>query len=246
MDIAEFERLKSEVSRYKQQVEGSKAFYDKARSTGFTKIEDFDRWAPAIQTLTKQGADPQRLAQAFSATIEENTDDPKAQIKDIEALLDQKLTAREKEWVTKQAQKEHDSLLKSDFDELSEDKINSEFKDEPESLRKLMAHAAFGMYQRGRKPYEGEHPLAEQGWLAPGGKESIASIRQQLKELATAARAGQLTKIGDAARRQTPSTPAGNAGGGGKPEDSDNKRPGGLPSREAVEAALAARAARRS
>lgn len=252
IDPSEFARLQTEnaaLQREAAKVKGMQPFIESARQYGFKEAKDFQRWGPAIQTLDKQGIDPQTLAGAFAQVKEDKPDQSaSATIKDMEAMFDQKLSAREKDWVRKQAEKERDSQVQSELESLEgPDADKALGEDAPDSLKALAKYARMGKwFFESRKPYGADHPLANT--LGGAGKDGIEAINKFITEQVTGLRAHQWKKLGAAARNPSVSTVAGSGPHQGEPKPSEQRKVSGVvvPSKDEIQAAYEQMKARRS
>lgn len=208
-------------------------FVEKARSYGFDKAETFDQVGPAIKTIRERGFDPADIVKAFSKQQDDNPNaSPDDIIKRMEARMDERLSVKEKEWVVKQAQKEHDKAIGDELAALDSPDADKAVGDElPDSFKAILRDARVGAWFRSRQTYGDDHPLAKS--LGGAGREGMESISKSLKEnwdkTVTALQAKQAAAIGDAARKRNPTTPAGANGGQGpatkpNPGDPDAKR----------------------
>ena len=225
--------------------QGMQGFYDRASKLGFKEAKDFDRYEPVFKTLASQKIDPAKFAAAFEQQHEPG-DNPRESVEKMEALFDRKMTEIEKQWIIKQAQAKHDEAFSGDIGQFTKENIKSWLGENyDESMGEMARLAAIGNYLTNpelNKAYPEDHPMA--GRFMPPGQEGIAKIKSFLADSMSKTRAAFLSDVGKAASKSTTRTAAGNGSGGGKVED-NNKRPNGLPSRERVEAAFAARAAAR-
>lgn len=234
-----------EVLRRKaEQADGMRSYYDTGRKYGFDRPEKLEEFGQLAKTLQERGLSPKQVAAAFAPEVAAQSANPENLTKEqIEEMIGQRVTKAQADLIRSQAQAEHDRHLSSEWDELEDvGKIKSllgeGFDDKAAEFAK---YAALGLHMSQRKPYGDDHPL--KGTFGYAGPQGMESIRNQLKEYATALKAQQALSIGAAARK-TPasSTPAGNGAGQGKP---DARKPGQLPSRADIEAALEARQAAR-
>lgn len=215
----------SYVNRLREQVDGGRKYYEAGAKYGLKSDADFQRWGPVIETMTKRGLDPQSFTAAFSDAREENPGDGKAQVKDIEAMLGERLSKFEKDLVMKQAEKEHEAALASEFEQL--DKI-SFGEGVPKSYEDILRKAAKFDWIESRQEYGEDHPL--KGRRGPAGGEFFTKTPKSYAEQLQLMKAEKWADIGKQAR-QTPAS-GGVSTGTGKPAKESDRDENGLPSRD--------------
>jgi hypothetical protein len=57
------------LSRMAEKGRGADSFYAKAKSAGFEKADDFDRWSPALKAIKDRKLEPDFISKAFGMTI---------------------------------------------------------------------------------------------------------------------------------------------------------------------------------
>lgn len=244
IDPGEFARLQ----RIEQQYKGMQGYYQKAQHYGLKDEQTLDSWGGAIKNLSNKGVNPQALMQAFQDTDDGEARTGKEAVADVEELLGRKMSEFEKKFVKQQAEKEHNSAIEAELNELSPESVKKILGDDtPDSLRDVLALAARQKHLELRQPYENDHPLA--GGYRPAGKDGLGSISTWLAEtkkaLLTAQKTALAAQIGDAASKSRTGSVAGSTPAG-PPGNSNNRRPGGLPSKEEVQAEYERRQAGRS
>ncbi len=244
IDPGEFQRLQ----RIEQQYNGMKPFVEKARSYGFDKAEAFDRDGPAIKAIRERGFDPAAIAKAFAVQQDDNPNaSPDDILKRLEARMDERLTAKDREWVIKQAEKEHEQEIISELGHISKENVAKVIGDDvPGSFSEVARLAALGMWFENRKPFESGHPLQEKGYPRGVGKEGLEAINKFLTDSVTGLRAHQWKKLGAAARN--PSSTVAAPPNQGKPEPKETRTVSGVavPSKEEIQAAYDQMKARRA
>lgn len=243
IDPGEFARLQ----RIEQQWKGQQGFYEKARTYGLKDETSLDQWGGAIKNLSSKGVNPQALMQAFSATDDGEGRTGKEAVADVEELLGRKMSEFEKKFVRQQAEKEHNSAMDSELAELTPESIKKLLgEDAPAAMQEFARYAAIGRHMELRQPYEESHPM--HGMLKPVGKDGLGTISSWLAEtkkaLMTAQKTDLAAKIGDAASKSKSNGTVAGSVPAGPPGNSNNKRPGGLPSKEEVQAAYEQRLAK--
>lgn len=238
---ADFERL----TRAEQQANGMRPFYDRASKLGFKKAEDFDAWAPAIETFAKKKMNPAAIASMFSpdADADLRGTDAKPQNIDIDELRKQikAESLSEVHGILYDRERANDpKILEATLKKMLGDGEVDEY------TKELNSQALENYFWKVRKTYPDDHPL--RGRPMPlTDAESEAAIKHfaDLK----AKQAGQA--LADKAKQasKTP-TKLGTITGGGasapsKPTNTTGRRPDGKPTKEAVMAAYEAQVAGR-
>lgn len=240
-DQNEFARLQREASRAK----GMQGYFDAGNQYGIKTPDQLKEVGELYQTMSAQGIKPAQLAQMFGSQVaSQSGGSPENLTKaDIEAIVGERLSKAQADMIRQAAQKEHDSAIDNEYNEFVPEKLKSVLGENAnEALVELAKYAAIGKYSETRNQYGEDHPL--KGMWGPAGKDGIGSIMSWLKESATKLQASQSLALGAAARKTPASTPGGNGANQGQPSQSSG-RPGGLPSRDQVEAFAAQLRARR-
>lgn len=240
-DSNEFARLQREASRAK----GMQGYYDAGNQYGIKTPDQLKEVGELYQTMSSQGIKPSQLAQMFGSQVASQSQGSPENLSkaDIEAIVGERLSKAQADMIRNAAQKEHDSAIDNEYNEFVPDKLKSVLGDKAnDSLLDLARYAAIGKYSEVRNQYGDDHPL--KGMWGPAGKDGLGKIMDWLKDSATKIQASQSLALGAAARKTSASTPGGNAANQGQPSQSSG-RPGGLPSREQVEAFAAQLRAKR-
>lgn len=240
-DSNEFARLQREASRAK----GMQGYFDAGNQYGIKTPEQLREVGELYQTMSSQGIKPSQLAQMFGSQVAaQSQGSPENLTKaDIESIVGERLSKAQADMIRTAAQKEHDSAIDNEYGEFVPEKLKSVLGENAnEALVELARYAAIGKYSEVRNQYGDDHPL--KGMWGPAGKDGIGNIMGWLKESATKLQASQSLALGAAARKTPASTPGGNGASQGSPSQSSG-RPGGLPSREQVEAFAAQLRAKR-
>lgn len=233
-------------TRYEQQVRGFQPFYDKATKLGFKSAEDFDRFAPAIETLNKRKIDPKALAAMFA------DEEPEAGGKSTQPSIDiDEIRKSAREDARLEAYKiRHEDAISNDSKVVEQAVAKFLGEGEHDEYTQALTTSAISRWmEENRTSYPNGHPLADQ-FLAPFSSELAGKAIEHFNTLKAKQKGAELAAAAkDAAGGQTkPKVPTVAGGGGppGKPNTTDSgRRPGGLPSKAAVEAAFAAKQARR-
>jgi hypothetical protein len=233
-------------TRYEQQVRGFQPFYEKATKLGFKSPEDFDRYAPAIDTLNKRKIDPKVLASMFEE------DQPEAGGKNAQPTIDiDEIRKSARDDARMEAYKiRHEDAVAND-PKIVDAAVRKFLGDgEHDDYTKAVTSSALARWMEDNRPlYPKGHPLAETA-LAPFSSELADKAIAHFNELKAKQKGAELAAAAkDAVSGQTrPKVPTIAGGGGppGKPNTTDSgRRPNGLPSKAAVEAAYAAKRAGR-
>jgi len=240
----------NEFAKYKREAEqarGMRPYFETGNKYGLKTPDQLNEVGELYQTLQRQGIRPTQVAQMFGQQVaqqmtpgESPADLSKAE---IERMIGEKLSKAEADMIRKAAQRDHDSTIDNEYNEFVPDKLKSVLGENAnDALVELAKYAAIGKYSEVRNQYGEDHPL--KGMFGPAGKEGMESIMSWLKDSATKLKASQSLALGAAARKTSAPTPAGNGAGQGQPSNAPG-RPGGLPSREQVEAFAAQLRAKR-
>jgi hypothetical protein len=241
IDQNEFARLQREAERAK----GMQGYFNAGNQYGIKTPEQLREVGELYQTMSSQGIKPSQMAQMFGSQVaSQSNGSPENLTKaDIEAIVGERLSKAQADMIRGAAQKEHDSAIDSEYNEFVPEKLKSALgEDANEALVELARYAAIGKYSEHRNQYGEDHPL--KGMYGPAGKDGLGQIMGWLKESATKLKASQSLALGAAARKTSASTPGGNGANQGQPSQSSG-RPGGLPSREQLEAFAAQLRAKR-
>jgi len=249
IDPQAFQRLQTEYATTKRQLEqanGMRPFYEKAKNYGLKDEATLEEVGKFYQTATKRGFTPRQLASMFEDEKTGSGEQTPMSREAIEQMLEERAAKMERDFATKQAEKEWESQLHAEYDELEDEAFYNSLQGETPSkeLTELMRFAALGKHQLSRTRLGDDHPL--KGRYAPAGKEGLGGIKKWLTDTYGAVKANKILAAGAAVNKSAASTPAGNGANGGKPDQNPQaQRPGGLPSRQAAEAKLAEIQARR-
>lgn len=244
VDRAEYETHK----RYEEQVKGFTPFYERARKTGFTKPEDFDGVEPLLKTLKERKLTPEQARRAFFEEI--GQDDPQKNGDGGQPAFDQAAfeAGLERKFDVKLASKDHESAVKSipamletsAKEALGKGATEYDIKNFQRALTaELVAHREANPQKH---MYPDGHPLRDSKW-APYSKEVVAEVVTALKKERADFEAAKKVKTAEAIKTGT--SVASPNSGGGTPQNSDGRRPGGKPSLDAVRANAEARMAKR-
>jgi len=161
------------LTRNKDRVKGMQPYYEAGSQLGFKSPDDFGKWAPLVSRIAELGHDPQTVAEMFGPKggAQQHTGEPEEV--DIEALLDQKLTARDRERAEKAhfaALEQHNKLIEGWAKEAAGEGAD----EEQVSAYKWMAR---GLLEdsRSQMNYPDDHPLHGQfnGVLDQSGWEAL-------------------------------------------------------------------------
>ena len=241
VDQNEFARLQREAERAK----GMQGYFNAGNEYGIKTPEQLREVGELYRNMTSQGFKPSQMAQMFGSQVaSQSQGSPENLTKaDIEAIVGERLSKAQADMIRNAAQKEHDSSIDNEYNEFVPEKLKSVLGDKAnDALVELARYAAIGKYSEHRNQYGEDHPL--KGMWGPAGKEELGKIMDWLKDSATKLQASQSLALGAAARKTPASTPGGNGASQGAPSKSSG-RPGGLPSREQVEAFAAQLRAKR-
>jgi len=240
IDQNEFARLQRDAQRAR----GMQPYFEAGSQYGIKTPDQLREVGELYKTMNEQGIKPSQLAQMFGSHVAQVSGSPETLSKaDIEQIVGERLSKAQADMIRQAAQKEHDSAIDNEYGEFLPEKLKSVLgENADDALVELARYAAIGKYSEVRSQYGEDHPL--KGMFGPAGKEGIGSIMNWLKESGTKLKASQSLALGAAARKTPASTPAGNGSGQGKPSNAPG-RPGGLPSREQVEAFAAQLRAKR-
>ncbi len=227
--------------RHEQSVRGFQPFYERANKLGIKSAVDLDKWAPAIETLSKRKMDPKALAAMFSDEAEQdlnrgggsqpqNIDLAKLREEMKSEIMGDVYTMRHQE-----ARQGDAGVIEKAVAKVLGDGEHDDFNKE------LTKRAVKDWLEENRPTYPDGHPLAGK-YLAP----LTQDLADKVAEYMTGLRAKQAgaTLADKAAQAAKPVQKVGTVGGGGgstgKPNTKDtDMRAGGLPPRAAVEAAAA-------
>jgi hypothetical protein len=233
-------------SRYEQQVRGFEPMYQKLTKAGIKTAEDFDRYAPAIDTLNKRKMDPKAFASMFSDEAEADLNPGKQpQSIDIDALRKQ----MRDEALDALYEDQHEQSRKGD-DKMVDVALNKVLGDgEHDEIAKEEAKwKVLGWLEANRDTYPEGHRLHGKK-LAPISQDLVDKAAKHFADLATRRKALSMNEVATAANGSAsqPKKVGTVAGGGntppGKPSNNATEwRAGGLPPRAAAEAAAARRA----
>lgn len=239
IDPQEFARLQ----RLEQQYTGSRQLYDKVRG----HFADDAQMEQAAQFYKAMQAKKIDLKSFLAAMSDPEPDGKPQQPEDIDSRVQALLDKRERE----RAEREHRAAADAEFAELVDEKIDELFgqsNDADADVREHFRNALRGQYAWGRKPYPEGHPLA--GHIAPLGPEGLKAVQAKAKAQVEAvmkwAKASVASQIGNAARKPSTSTPAGQAAGSGQPANGTKEGVGRPVTREEAAAFYANMLARRA
>ena len=241
IDQNEFARLQREASRAK----GMQGYFDAGNQYGIKTPEQLKEVGELYATMSSQGIKPSQLAQMFGSQVaaQSNGSPENLSKADIEAIVGERLSKAQADMIRNAAQREHDAAIDGEYEQFVPEKLKSAIGENAnEAMLELARYAAIGKYSEVRNQYGEDHPL--KGMWGPAGKDGINQIMSWLKDSATKLQASQSLALGAAARKTPASTPGGNGANQGQPSQTSG-RPGGLPSREQVEAFAAQLRAKR-
>lgn len=220
----------NEFARYKREAEqarGMRPYFEAGNKYGLKSPDQLNEVGELYKTLSERGIKPSQVASMFGAQVAQQTDSASEVASmskaDIERMIGERLTKAEADMIRKNAEREHESAINSEYDQFSPENVKTWLGDgADDTLAELARYAAMGKYGEVRQTYGDDHPL--KGMFGPAGKDGLGKIQSWLKESATKLRASQSLALGAAARKTASSTPAGNGSGQGQPKNEG--RPG--------------------
>ncbi len=239
---------KDEVDTYRRQSDqynGVKPYYERGAKLGIKSAEDFDRYAPVFETLTKRGIDPKRFAAMFTDDAEKdlggNKDgaprfDPAEFEKAQDAKWERKLAEREWSDLTKREKEHVDAALRDFLGDAEVDELTK-------AGYRAMAN---NFMNDNRELYPEGHPLRKdlpQPFNESLAKKAVEYLKAEKARYAGAAMANKADAV--IASDKKPSSSAGKGGGNGPPTKKPS-RSDGMPDPEVVEAAYKAKLAARA
>lgn len=222
-------------SRYEQQVRGFEPMYQKLTKAGIKTAEDFDRYAPAIDTLNKRKMDPKAFASMFSDEAEADLNPGKqTQSLDLAALKEQIKNETMDSWYEdqhNQSRKGDDKMIDSALSKvLGEGEHNDVAKERTKWQVK-------GWIEENRETYPEGHRLHGKK-LAPISQELVDRAAKYFAELDAKNKGASIAEA--AANANRPAAKTGTVGGGagappGKPTNNPNQAQSRQEKRKAVE-----------
>lgn len=247
IDSAEHERFRQNTER----VRGMQSFYETASKTGFKKAEDFDKHAKFQARLKELGITPEQL---MAAQAEDQTANTEGAAVDFAALDKRYLTPEQvkamlaEERTAGDARGEHKIRMAQEAALV--EKFTAELLGEKPSDwdKRAITAAVKEMLTEKRGLYSTDHPLHKDTW-APYDEKSLGSVFEEVRKLRALSAGEEMVKEGDAALKgKKLSTPAGSSPSTATkpPSKADQeRRPGNLPPKAAVEADYRKRVAAR-
>lgn len=209
-DAAEFQRLQ----RIEQEYRGMKPFVENARASGFSRAEDFERWAPVLKTVK----DPAAFVRAYEG------EPAKAEpfgVDELSRLLDE----RDAKKALADAERAHWAGYDADHSNFADEKIEALIgKDAPKELRALVKSAMLGDYHSSRTDYEAGHPLHGRMPKTMGSEwfeKQGATYKAHAEALKRHFQGAHLAAVGEAATKAQPAGAAGGQPGTKAPEQKE-------------------------
>lgn len=230
LDTKQFETFK----RYEEQVKGLRPYHETGSRYGFTKPEDFQRWAPVFERFK---GNPTTLLQFLTGDM--GGDDPEPAAKPNGSNFDPAKFRQEMlaEFKKEQATSERKAALaaqEKSLDAKAKELAGEGASDKKVKSMRLMLEAAQWNH---RSPYGDDHPLA--GALGPLGEEGIAKVAEEIRTLLTEEQAEKAAAAGDAANAaKGRSTAAGAEKAQGGKRDDETGRTSAFPTEDEASAAF--------
>lgn len=254
-----FERVSRDeyqtLKRNNERLRGMEGFYQKAQQVGFKRPEDLDGYAKFNAALDKKGIKRDALMQALMAEEQDHGgEQPNGGLDfaSIEKQLGGKYIARdqfESELNKRDAMYAHKSAAQQEQAMVQKhiDALIAKAGDNA-GLKSIIPDAFDSLLNKKRGLYPESHPL-HSSELAVYDEKGLTAIVAEFEKRLGLSEAAEIAAAGDAANgKKKIQTPAGSSNHtpSKPPKASDNeRRPGNLPSRNAVEAEWAKRQARR-
>lgn len=227
------------LRRHEQSVRGFQPLYDRLSKAGIKSADDWARYEPDFQTISRRGLKPGSIAAMFSDEAEQDLGEqglPKAPSFDLAELKKQIMdeTRVETYTLTHNEQRKNDSKV-------IESALSKVIGEDPSDdyTKELVKRAVTNFLEDNRPTYPDGHPLASK-YLAPLSQEMADKAVSHFAELKARQKGADMNAAATAANtvvKKTPTVAGGGTSASGKPQTIDESRPGGLPSRAAVEAA---------
>lgn len=246
------------VSRLREQNVGYQKFHTEASRRGFKRSEDFGQYDKFSETLRGKGLTMDQVSQILAGKEQDQPE--QGSVPDLAAFEKQMGTKFipaerfESELSIRDAIYEHKSALSKESG-LVEKALSEVLEGASEFEKKWVPRALRNALEERRTLYPDNHPLhpdkaKDRAQLAPLDEKVIAAVVAEIKKDRAAAAGQDLANQGDAALKgKKLSTPAGSTSSTASkpPSKADQeRRPGNLPPKAAVEAEYAKRRAARS
>lgn len=232
--------------RYEQQVRGLTPLAERAARHGFSKPEDFDAIAP-WQGIIKKATERKMTPAAFEPFLADPSAPGGGQVDFDPEEFSTGVLTRAEQAATKAAEhtyalREHEAAVRAEpelFKRVAREQLG---KDADEFD---IENFAGRLKSTSKRPeYPAGHPLAGEHYSAFTEKhleETAKALKKQFEDH----RAKSISDKAKALSKSSPSSIAGDHAQQGKPETTDDRRPGGRPSVSKVEAVYAAKVAAR-
>lgn len=205
-------------TRYEQQVRGFEPMYQKLNKAGIKTAEDFDKYAPAIDTFNKHKIDPKAFASMYSPEAEADLNPGnKTQSIDIDALrkqIEEGVMGKYEERVHIEARKGDDKIIEAAFNKVVGD-------DSDDFNKELTKRAVKDWLEENRSTYPEGHPLAGK-FLAPLSQKQAEQAVEYFTGLKAKQKGSQMAEVASAANASAGRKVSTAAGGGSSPSGKPN------------------------
>jgi len=259
----EYQNLK----RNSERARGMEGFFQAANKHGFKRPEDFEPVGKLSSILKNKGLTVDQVAQLLADERQQEAEQPSSGVgfdpkaaekwaKERGFFTEKDYSEREQRLTAKLSHKEAMAREQAAMDkyvaELAGEKATDWDKRAVKAMLKEMAESKRGVYPVGHPlgPVQGENGLVyDHAEFAAHDEKTLAEIVSEIKKLRGTSEGDALVAQADAALKggKKVPTPAGAAGPSTKtpPKADQERRPGNLPAKAAVEAAYAKRVAAR-